>query len=582
MDYVMKHMVRFQKYLHIEDGFTSGSRVTTAYPVDYGSHPTIWIHPMDITTKTFASYLPHILRDLSTCAFVSLDFEFSGIAIAPPGRSGGSTTLQERYLETKAAAEKYNIVQVGLTIAQEDPHTATYTLRAYNFYLSPAIDRRLDLSRDLCFQTGAVEFLLDCSFSLDSLYKNGVPYLSREEEAQVWTISQARENRPVRTELDVKDTDYESIAFLDAVRQLIDEWLASGDSKRPRASYLNIPPPSNPATASRFSKAMPLTLNKFHKSLVHRLIEIIEYDEEREKAVIEQRLKRTKERILAQRGFRWIVEALVGGDLSDLHARLFTDRLESLSAQYGGRMPGQTVDEFSAHLLQRLKDSRPVLVGHNLFTDLIYLYRNFLGPLPETVAEFQRKVHELFPTVVDTKYMATHNCGSINPKSSLAEINESMMKLPTPAIKIHPQHFKYSATKVDHEAGYDSMLTAQVFIKLSAQLHREMAGRTTQDGVPPGSTVQTVQVSAQRSTATHTISNRFEALTVESSESTGVLPQSSITDKANTGLLIPRAPEFWSTYGNKLRVFGTDERILGSLIQAVCRKCLQRLSNSTP
>jgi hypothetical protein len=423
----------------------------------------------------------------------------------------------------------------------------------------------------------AVEFLLDCSFSLDSLYKNGVPYLSREEEAQVWTISQARENRPVRTELDVKDTDYESIAFLDAVRQLVDEWLASGDSKRPRASYLNIPPPSNPATASRFSKAMPLTLNKFHKSLVHRLIEveykslvsvskpsfvqIIEYDEGREKAVIEQRLKRTKERILAQRGFRWIVEALVGGDLSDLHARLFTDRLESLSAQYGGRMPGQTVDEFSAHLLQRLKDSRPVLVGHNLFTDLIYLYRNFLGPLPETVAEFQRKVHELFPTVVDTKYMATHNCGSINPKSSLAEINESMMKLPTPAIKIHPQHFKYSATKVDHEAGYDSMLTAQVFIKLSAQLHREMAGRTTQDGVPPGSTVHTVQVSAQRSTATHTISSRFEALTVESTESTGVLPQSSITEKANTGLLIPRAPEFWSTYGNKLRVFGTDERV---------------------
>lgn len=72
---------------------------------------------MDVSAATFHYHLPRILSELSTCCFVSLDFEFSGIAT---GRSGGATSLQVRYDEVKAAADKYTIVQVGLTIVHED------------------------------------------------------------------------------------------------------------------------------------------------------------------------------------------------------------------------------------------------------------------------------------------------------------------------------------------------------------------------------------------------------------------------------------------------------------------------------
>ena len=80
---------------------------------------------MDITVQTFSSQFPGLLQDLSTCCFVSIDFEFSGVSCIPGKPSRGCQSLQERYAETKSAADKYQILQVGLTICHEDTETGT-------------------------------------------------------------------------------------------------------------------------------------------------------------------------------------------------------------------------------------------------------------------------------------------------------------------------------------------------------------------------------------------------------------------------------------------------------------------------
>lgn len=190
---------------------------------------------------------------------------------------------------------------------------------------------------------------------------------------------------------------------------------------------------------------MPTDLNRFQKRLVHQLIEveypslvtvsrpgfiqIIDYDEQREKAVRDQRVKWVQERIWKQTGFRWIAEALAGGDLTNLEPFCFINLMSSSKEN-----PQSSLQDFSRGVKQRLQKNRPVLVGHNLFTDLIYFCRCFFGPLPDRVEDFQAMAHEMFPVLMDTKYMATHNCGSINPRSSLQEINDSLAKQPTPAI----------------------------------------------------------------------------------------------------------------------------------------------------
>lgn len=83
---------------------------------------------MDITRQSFFYLLPRILSELADCEFVALDLELSGISLRPAqGRltkaSAGRQTLQQRYEEVKEAAERYQILQLGLTLVKEDART---------------------------------------------------------------------------------------------------------------------------------------------------------------------------------------------------------------------------------------------------------------------------------------------------------------------------------------------------------------------------------------------------------------------------------------------------------------------------
>lgn len=80
---------------------------------------------MDLTQHNFAYYLPWLLKELTQSYFVSIDFELSGISLAPSSQIPKIQTLQERYLENKVAAEKYQIIQIGLTICNEDAANGT-------------------------------------------------------------------------------------------------------------------------------------------------------------------------------------------------------------------------------------------------------------------------------------------------------------------------------------------------------------------------------------------------------------------------------------------------------------------------
>ena len=88
---------------------------------------------MDVDRHTFHWQLPSMLRALAGAHFVAVDFELSGIQsktmhrVVPTGNRshGGKQTLQQRYEEAREAAERYQILQVGLTIVKEDLEAGT-------------------------------------------------------------------------------------------------------------------------------------------------------------------------------------------------------------------------------------------------------------------------------------------------------------------------------------------------------------------------------------------------------------------------------------------------------------------------
>ncbi|KAF1961827.1 CAF1-domain-containing protein [Byssothecium circinans] len=437
---------------------------------------------MDVTAATYPHQLLGLLINISEADFVSFDLELTGIPSHLPKKEpwkprSGRKSLQDRYAETKEAADRYHILQVGITCGRFDYLANRYVLRPYNITLSPLLDERLDIEREVCIQTGAITFLLSNGFDLAAPFAKGVQYLSREEAQQARQMAYDRfdKKNPVEDVL-LKVEEKDSIDFVKRAREAIVDW------KNSRTSAITLEITTH--TGLPDQPVVPV-ISRFEKRLVHQLvraefpdlvsigrnecIRIVPFDPVRE-ADNTRRLKlRVRESIARQTGFRWIFEALAMGDISE------TDPFHyniGVSGSIIAANHHDVKDRFD-RTHERLKTHQPVLVGHNMFTDLVYLYRSFVGELPDTLDEFCKVLHDEFPRIIDTKWLATHAGGDLNLSPTLQEIAEGLEDQPLPDIVTHRDHPKYHETQAFHEAGYDSLLTATIMLRLSAKIDAE-------------------------------------------------------------------------------------------------------------
>ncbi|TEA22203.1 Pre-piRNA 3'-exonuclease trimmer [Colletotrichum sidae] len=123
-------------------------------------------------------------------------------------------------------------------------------------------------------------------------------------------------------------------------------------------------------------------------------------------------------------------------------------------------------------LNDRLQMVRPVLVGHNQFWDLLFLYRTFIDDLPGSAGEFFTEIHELFPRILDTKILAISD-QAIEGEDPLADIFDRLdVYNATPRITWDPL-YGYNHKAEAHEAGFDSFMTASVLVRLGHKLARQ-------------------------------------------------------------------------------------------------------------
>jgi poly(A)-specific ribonuclease len=342
---------------------------------------------MEVDAATFPHHLLGMFIHISEADFVSFDLELSGIPSRiqdKPARGPGRFTLEERYAETKMGADRYQILQVGITCARFDYVANKYVLRPYNINISPLFDERMDFEREIKFQSGACTFLLNNGFDLGAPFASGVQYLSREEAERAKQMAWDRlENKNPIPDLQLKEEDVESLDFMRRVREAIEKWKTSTSSSLDITTH----------TGLSSQPTIPV-ITRFEKRLVHQLVRaefpelvsigrgecvrIVDLDPVREADNMRRIKNRVQESIIRQTGFRWIFEALVkGGDINR------TDPL------YVARTTGMigTADAYDIRdrydrAIERLKTKQPVLVGHNMFTDIVYLYRTFVGTLP--------------------------------------------------------------------------------------------------------------------------------------------------------------------------------------------------------
>lgn len=97
------------------------------------------------------------------------------------------------------------------------------------------------------------------------------------------------------------------------------------------------------------------------------------------------------------------------------------------------------------------------IVGHNCLLDLCHIFHKFIAPCPQDWSDFKALLHEAFPVVIDTKYMA----------SSMQLLDNALEDL-TAYVKTKsiPLVIQAEPAPKFHDAGFDSFCTGRVFLGL--------------------------------------------------------------------------------------------------------------------
>ncbi|KAK0378352.1 hypothetical protein CLIM01_04257 [Colletotrichum limetticola] len=118
----------------------------------------------------------------------------------------------------------------------------------------------------------------------------------------------------------------------------------------------------------------------------------------------------------------------------------------------------------------------PIIIGHNQFMDLLFLYNTFIDDLPDTLDEFRAKIHNLFPYIIYTKLLAIKD-DTIEGEDPLMDLYNRFDGNRTQPSIHWDVAYGYGRRGTAHQAGFDSHMTAVMFLRIAHKLAREESAR---------------------------------------------------------------------------------------------------------
>lgn len=413
---------------------------------------------MDIDRFNFWEKLPSILKAISEAQYVAVDLEMSGVHVdnfreMPVPKM---PTLQDAYDDALMAAEMYTILQFGFTCISWDQEKKSYVTKTFNVPLYPGIIADNFTSRDLAstmnrcirFSTKTLAFLEKNGFDFLDVFHKGVPYLSARERDEKGIIDFITLTRPAEELIDANELPIKSLQFRTDVEEKIINWKLEqlvGSQPEPLKVY----------------SPLGHRLNGLQKRLVHQLIQD----------------RYPQFQAMSRQGGAYMEIIGAAGRTPD--SEMVLQRLRALSKQAGARILWDAIcgrpfagsidtkiiaGDDPVKFIQlrtelngyesRLRNRSPVVIGHNILTDLCFLHCKFVGHLPGSLQEFRSLTRERLPRIVDTKYLFTRGGSEMSPDYSLGECFTAMESQQLPAVVADPS-YGYSKP-CHHQAGYDS------------------------------------------------------------------------------------------------------------------------------
>ncbi|XP_065208665.1 poly(A)-specific ribonuclease PARN-like isoform X2 [Planococcus citri] len=386
---------------------------------------------MEVTSKNFATCSPEVLSAIDSADFISIDCEFTGL------RNGVETTAYdtpaEYYTKLRDGSLSFLLVQVGICTYRYDQAKNKYVYKAFNFYVFPRSINRINNDVNFLCQASSISFLSNAGFDFNKLIKEGIPYLTlADEETLLNELNQKYQN--------INDTEsYPKVAIPDDLTGIVN------DICNKIEDFLS---PEN--------KEKELQIDKCN-GFVRKLVFQTAYEKFSTKNFsLTTKWVDNSAYLVAQKG-----KSKIEQDKEN-----FEKDLNELKDAFG----------FSK-IIKYISDRKKLIVGHNMVLDICHIINRFCLPLPPSYTEFKEIVHQLFPKVIDTKYMcSTSPFKDLIPSSVMDHMMKQLREPPFKLADIEPEssEFGYSETESKaHEAGYDAYMTGLAFITLTAHLGKK-------------------------------------------------------------------------------------------------------------
>ncbi|XP_075558259.1 poly(A)-specific ribonuclease PARN-like isoform X1 [Dermacentor variabilis] len=422
---------------------------------------------MEVTAKNFQEQFGQLKAAVENASFVAVDCEFTGLHL--DRSTHAYDTPEERYRKLRETSLDFLVVQVGVCTFQYDKEKHGYNYKAFNFYVCPKQTVKGAPDRMFQCQASSLQFLSQHGFDFNKLFSQGVSYLKAEEAAQLRESLSERHTLQLReigspnngpAKMSKVDIPKDSQGFVDEVLDKVQEFLDSTSDVEMDEDVGNTSKDSAKDSGENSAK---------NSAKDSRVLHLSECSSFRRKLIYQEVYARfgSKVQLNTEADSEGMVHIAVriAGSPEEQRARLelkHKKEREDLELAHG----------FS-RVLELLASSGKLIVGHNMLLDIMHLLSQFIDDLPKDYNEFKSMVRAAFPSLVDTKVLASDSAIKDTFACTALELLLKQLRSRTscvPPVESEPG-YGYNLDKAKyHEAGYDAFVTGMCFMGLCQQL----------------------------------------------------------------------------------------------------------------
>nr|CCD13380.1 unnamed protein product [Trypanosoma congolense IL3000] len=440
---------------------------------------------MQVTKDNLTAVLPKFMHLLQTCDFYAFDEEMTGINVSEIQETI-TDTPEESYRAKRAAASRYNIIQVGICLFQrkrEGTETSTpvsYVAHPFNFVLFPNhMDDLTDVERpqDVVLSPSSLAFLRRHDMNFQSWVYRGMTYCNAAQEAALRQKHEEKHgSKPKGLPCQQQRHHAQTMELLlEEEREWLNASLAAAKVLRERAQAAL---ERARAQQTRHPRTVELDALMDLKQSGGREVILQPQRSKNARECLEWHMDEHYEDI-------FLTFRRAGGVYHGTMRALFpTERAQLLEKERASR-DRELVDKLGFRLVfKALVESKKPCVGHNCLADILFLLASFDGEPPGTLPAFKHRVGHLFPMVFDTKYIATRQDLFPPARFTAHYLGGYFDEYGFNSACIHvslPLGFEaYDPLTIaggggggnspTHEAGYDALLTGVLLLNLLAEV----------------------------------------------------------------------------------------------------------------